>query len=86
MSAPLYNVGDRVRASHVASKILEPAVIEEIVKKWLRYLVPTIEGIERQVPLYWIRFDVGGMLVPRWQNELVAVLEPILKFPIGRPT
>lgn len=80
MSAPLYNVGDHVRASHVGSEILELAVVDEIVEKWIghsRRVKPKPETKRQSYkivgPLYWIRFDVGGMVVPRWQNELVAV-------------
>lgn len=80
MSAPLHNVVDHVRASHVGSKILEPAVITEIVEKYIGYRDTTDKGVPQEGPLYWVRFEIGGMLGLRWQNELVAatVTEPAL--------
>ncbi len=77
MTKQLYQVGDRVRASHVGSMILESAVVVEIVEKWTRYLAPTPKGIEREVPLYWIRFERENVSRPRWQNELIP--EPVLE-------
>ena len=70
MIAPLYNVGDHVRASQVGSEILEPAVVKEIVEEHVGRSTPTTEGVKQEGPVYWIRFKIGGMLVPRWQNEL----------------
>ncbi len=71
MTEQLYNVGDRVRASHVGSMILEAAVVEEIVEEHIGRSTTTTEGVEQEGPLYWTRFEIGGMCVYRWQNELV---------------
>ncbi len=71
MIEQLYQVGDQVRASHVGSMILEAATITEVVEKYIGYWDTTEKGIEREGPLYWIRFEYDKTLVPRWQNELI---------------
>jgi len=77
MTEQLYQVGDHVRASHVGSMILERAVVEEIVDRHVGRCDTTSRGVECEGPLYWIRFDIGGKCVYRWQNELVP--EPTME-------
>ena len=71
MSEQLYQVGDQVRASHVGSKILEAAVVTEVVEKWIGHFATLKSGIDVEGPMYWVRFVYDGQCVPRWQNELV---------------
>lgn len=73
----LYKVGDHVRASQVGSKLLEPAVVKEVNTERPLKTTTLNSGMDTEGPLYWIRFKISGMLVPRWQNELAS--EPVLE-------
>ncbi len=78
MTDQLYQVGDQVRASHVGSKILEAAVVEEVREKFIGYSrrvkpKPKTGRPSYKIvgPMYWVRFVYDGHCVARWQNELV---------------
>lgn len=81
MSDVRYTIGDHVRASYVGSEILEGAVVKEIVEKWIGHIKTLDTGVVIEGPLYWICFDISGQVVPRWQNELVAI-DVVAKKPV----